>query len=858
MQTENGHGIVLPRAWSILLLFPFAAVTLIGCGAAGGSSSGSSSPAPSPAPTVSVSVSPATAKLYFGQQQQFTATVTGTANTAVTWAVNGVAGGDAALGAISAQGLYTAPAVLHSPATVSISATSEADSSAGATASVTLESDIQVTISPATASVTAGATQSFTAQVTGSGTPDTSVNWSLTGSACSGNCGTLTTSGNTATFTAPATVPSAPTVSVVATSVADPTKSATAEITITAVQTCSPAISLSPTSASLALGAQQSFTAKLCSGPGQTVTWTIGGSGCTGSNCGTVTGTGAETATYTAPASMPPTNPVMLVATSSADPSESASASIAIAASCSPAISVSPSASTVALGQQESFTATVCFTTDSSVTWRISGAGCSSANCGTVSSTGANTATYVAPGSIPPTNPVTVVATSVADASQSASATVTLVSGVSVALNTVAAEVAAGLRFSLSASVQGTANQAVSWAVDGLANGDTALGRICEAGSNPCAPPAGAMAGAVDYLAPATVPNPPGVYVTATAAADISRSATAEMTVLPHLVLSLAPADSVVAPSGTVEFAATVTGTSNDGVTWQASCAGSDCGTISSNGVYTAPATAPNPNAIVVTATSTADPTQSATATVALTSGVALSGLAPAGVTAGAADGFTLALTGYNFAPTVPGPGTTLLVDGTARTTTCASSTACTVAIAAADVASPGNIAIQAQNPDGTRSNSLPLVVVPADGPATVVSLSPSDPVAGAEDIVAVQPTADGAGTGPMTVIFLGLVDPSTDTCNVTESPVELARPSSGTASYTICLGGAALDPSFGYALVGSQATGVSVSNPQWFDGSLVAITVTISSSAAPGPRTLFVTDPNENRAAASGAIDVE
>jgi hypothetical protein len=807
---------------------------------------------------VSVSVSPSTAKLCLGQQQQFTATVTGTTNTAVNWAVSGTVGGNSLLGVINMQGLYTAPTVLPTPATVSITATSQADSSASAAATVTLESDIQVAISPASASVTTGATQSFTAQVTGSGTSDTSVNWSLTGSACSGNCGTITTSGNTATYIAPATVPAVPTVTLVATSVADPSKSASAAIAITAAQACSPAISLSPPSANLALGAQQSFTAKFCSGSSQTVIWTISGAGCNSSNCGTVASSGAETATYTAPTSLPPTNPVALVATSTADPSQLASASITIATSCTPAISVSPSASTVALGQQESLTATVCFTTDPSVTWTISGTGCTATNCGTVSSTGANTATYVAPASLPQTNPVTVVATSIADPSQSANASISIVSGVTVALNTVSAEAAAGTLFPLSATVQGTTNQAVSWAVDGVANGDTTLGQICVASSNPCTAPAGAVAGAVDYLAPSTAPNPPGAYVTATAAADSSRDATAEMTVLPHLVLSLAPANSVVAPSGTVEFAATVTGAENDAVTWQVSCGGSDCGTISSGGAYTAPATAPSPNAITVTATSAFDPSQSATATVALISAVALSNLAPASVTAGAADGFTLAVAGYNFVPTDPGPGTTLLVNGTARTTTRANSTACTVAITAADVASPGSITIQAQNPDGTQSNSLPLAVVSADGPATVVSLSPSDPVAGAEDILAVQPTSDGSGTGPMTVIFLGLVDPSSNTCNVTESPIELAHPSSGTASYTICLGGAALDPSFSYAIVGSQATDVSVSSPQWFDGSLVEITVTVSSAATPGPRTLFVTDPNGDRAAASGAIDVE
>ena len=46
---------------------------------------------------------------------QFTATVTGTTNTAVTWSVNGVAGGNSTVGTISTSGAYTAPATAPEP-----------------------------------------------------------------------------------------------------------------------------------------------------------------------------------------------------------------------------------------------------------------------------------------------------------------------------------------------------------------------------------------------------------------------------------------------------------------------------------------------------------------------------------------------------------------------------------------------------------------------------------------------------------------------------------------------------------------------------------------------------------------------
>lgn len=73
-----------------------------------------------------------------GESQQFTATVTGTTNTAVNWSVNGVAGGNASVGTISTSGLYTAPSAAPSAA-VTIRATSAASSSSSgsATANVT-------------------------------------------------------------------------------------------------------------------------------------------------------------------------------------------------------------------------------------------------------------------------------------------------------------------------------------------------------------------------------------------------------------------------------------------------------------------------------------------------------------------------------------------------------------------------------------------------------------------------------------------------------------------------------------------------------------------------------------------------
>ena len=92
-------------------------------------------PAP---PPVTVTVAPSSVTVAPGATQLFTASVTGSANTAVTWSVNGTVGGSAAAGFISAAGVYTAPATPPNPATVTIRATSVASASSGANASVSI------------------------------------------------------------------------------------------------------------------------------------------------------------------------------------------------------------------------------------------------------------------------------------------------------------------------------------------------------------------------------------------------------------------------------------------------------------------------------------------------------------------------------------------------------------------------------------------------------------------------------------------------------------------------------------------------------------------------------------------------
>jgi hypothetical protein len=164
------------------------------------------------------------------QSKQFTATVTGTANSAVTWSVNGIAGGNGEVGYIDATGLYSAPSTVPTPATVDVAATSVETPSAAGHAAVTVQAPavVSVSISPSSATVKTRRSVQFTATVSNSS--NSGVQWAVNGKVGGdSSVGTISSSGR---YTAPSAVPVNPKVTVSATSVADGSKSASAIVTI--------------------------------------------------------------------------------------------------------------------------------------------------------------------------------------------------------------------------------------------------------------------------------------------------------------------------------------------------------------------------------------------------------------------------------------------------------------------------------------------------------------------------------------------------------------------------------------------------------------------------------------------------
>lgn len=134
--------------------------------------------------------------------------------------------------------VYTAPAAVPSGTTVTITATAVADSTKSISANITITPPLSIAVSfsaPMPASVQVNATVSLGATISNDTSASPQVKWtvSCSGSAC-GSFNPTTTANNFQTaYTAPSAIPPGNTVTVTATSVTDPTKSASANITIT-------------------------------------------------------------------------------------------------------------------------------------------------------------------------------------------------------------------------------------------------------------------------------------------------------------------------------------------------------------------------------------------------------------------------------------------------------------------------------------------------------------------------------------------------------------------------------------------------------------------------------------------------
>jgi hypothetical protein len=206
------------RATSISLSVVLFIGALSGCGSASNSPTAANPPAP-----VSVAIAgPQTALL--GTSAQYTATVTGSSNQAVTWGVDQLVGGNAQVGTISTSGLYSAPATLPSSLTVTITAFSQAST----TASQSLQVGLQA-LGPISGpqAVVLGTSAQYTAAVYGT---SQSLSWSVN-QVTGGNAqvGTISTNG---LYSAPVALPSTSSIAISASSQTNSADSQTLQATL--------------------------------------------------------------------------------------------------------------------------------------------------------------------------------------------------------------------------------------------------------------------------------------------------------------------------------------------------------------------------------------------------------------------------------------------------------------------------------------------------------------------------------------------------------------------------------------------------------------------------------------------------
>jgi dienelactone hydrolase len=278
---------------------------------------------------VSVVVTSDVSVVTAGGTANLTAAVSNDAsNQGVTWSISPATGAGTLADATSSTVVYDAPATPPSgDVNVVITATSVTNSAATAQQGLTFAA-ISISVIADINTVQAGAAVHLTATVTGDPS-NQGVTWSLSPTSGGGSLSNATST--SVTYRAPATPPlNNLDVNVLATSVADATRTGAQGITVLAIT-----VAVSPGSALLPTNATLKFTPSVQNDPGSgSVQWSPsqGGAPCTPA-CGvvaplnTVTGTAA---TYTAPSATPANPAVTLTATSTTDGSKTASAALTI------------------------------------------------------------------------------------------------------------------------------------------------------------------------------------------------------------------------------------------------------------------------------------------------------------------------------------------------------------------------------------------------------------------------------------------------------------------------------------------------------------------------------------------------
>jgi hypothetical protein len=259
-------------------------------------------------------------------------------------------------------------------------------------------------------------------------------------------------------------------------------------------------VAVSPAMSTLHVGHTRQFTATVTGAPSN-VTWSVNTIAGGDPSVGTIDASGV----YTAPLETPSPSTVTVQAASTTSPSSTGSAAIAIL-SLPTITSVSPSPITVG-----NFTLTV------------NGVGFNAGSVisfgGTALPTTVVSATRVTgTGNAPSARSGVPVVVNTPDGEVSNTVTVNIVAApaVTITISPTSATVRVRQTRQFTATVSNTSNKSVIWKVNGTVGGTSSIGTISTSGL---------------YRAPNTVPNPAAVTVSATAAADQTKTASASVTV---------------------------------------------------------------------------------------------------------------------------------------------------------------------------------------------------------------------------------------------------------------------------------------------------------------------------------------
>ena len=320
---------------------------------------------------VSIAISPTNATLLVNTTQQFSATVSGSSNTAVTWSVDGVAGGNSTTGTISSSGLYTAPAAAGSH---TVRATSVADTTKFAQAAVSVVTSMP-TCTPATdpgakiCTPTNGSTVGSPVNVVVN-TLDSAHRISAIYTYVDNVVVNKTYAGTVNTTIAIAAGSHILRVQAWDTTGAIYRDSVSITVTSGPPQTT---VTVSPSSATVAPSATQQFVATVTGNTNTSVTWSVDGVAGGNSATGTIDATGL----YTAPST---TGSHTVTATSVADSTKSASAAVTVGTASS--VTISPKQAVVTPEETKQFTA------NTTVNWSVDGIAGGNSTVGTISSSG--------------------------------------------------------------------------------------------------------------------------------------------------------------------------------------------------------------------------------------------------------------------------------------------------------------------------------------------------------------------------------------------------------------------------------------------------------------------------------------